>query len=218
MLNANKVKATFHVVTKYLNNVSVLSNLQEAEKAGHVIGLRFPTEIDPTKASDETIRKVLRSESNNVYSAIKKYPKYLRLPSGKDDDRVVQIAQEEGFVVTRWNFDPEDYATGVTAGAISTKLQGEFSLVSAGRGRYIALVHDIYDVYKNTQFLGDILGTVKNSGYTAVTLQDCLSDASAYRDTNGGGTTTTQSTNDAASSSVPSFMVPFVASLAALAL
>ena len=129
-LEQKKVKATFHIVTKYLNTVSVFTNLQETERAGHIIGLRFPTEVDPSKASDETIRKVLRTESQLVYNAIKKYPKYLRLPAGKDDDRVVQIAQEEGFVVTRWNFDSLDYTNGLNVATVVADLNQRFRYFS----------------------------------------------------------------------------------------
>jgi peptidoglycan/xylan/chitin deacetylase (PgdA/CDA1 family) len=39
-LNANKVKATFHVTTEYLKEVSVVSNMRAAHESGHVIGLR----------------------------------------------------------------------------------------------------------------------------------------------------------------------------------
>ena len=91
--------------------------------------------------------------------------------------------------------------------------------MTRGQGRFIGLFHDIYDMYKDPLFLTTIVGAVQDYGYNFVTLQDCLSDASPYRATNGGATTTTQSTNGgAASMVVPSFMVPFVASLAALAL
>lgn len=39
-LNAVEVKATFHVTTDYLKEVSVVSNMRSAYETGHIIGLR----------------------------------------------------------------------------------------------------------------------------------------------------------------------------------
>lgn len=40
-LSATAAVATFHVITKYLNNVAIVTNLEAAYAAGHVIGLRY---------------------------------------------------------------------------------------------------------------------------------------------------------------------------------
>lgn len=73
MLNAlksNNVKATFHVTTKYINQVEVVTNVQRAFQEGHVIGLRYPTSLDPTQQSDDEIRTTLKDESAKIHTLI----------------------------------------------------------------------------------------------------------------------------------------------------
>jgi peptidoglycan/xylan/chitin deacetylase (PgdA/CDA1 family) len=218
VLAANQVKATFHIVTKYLTNVAVLTNVQEAAKAGHVIGLRWPTDVNPIAISDETFLKVLRTESNNIFNAIGKYPKFLRLPAGKYDNRVVKLAQEQGFIVTMWNFDPEDYKTDVKAADVITRLNSEFAQVSRGQGRYITLFHDIYPVFTDKAFLQTIVTAIKDQGYNFVTLGECLNEKNPYREKNGNDSGAQPLPPSAASTMSPSFMVPAFATLMALVL
>ena len=188
-LLAAKAWSTFHVVTRYLGSVQYLTNLQELKRDGHVIGLRFPTTINPMLLSDDLFVKTLLDESRTLKNYIGVYPKYLRLPDGGYDDRLVNLARGLGFQVTRWNVDLFDYDIGNSTAVDKIPLfrkpfQAEFSQVSTGSGRYIALFHDQAPVYQNRTLLVNLADWLRNSSYKLVTMDACLMDTDPYRATN----------------------------------
>ena len=182
-LQQANIKATFHIVTKYLSNIAVSTNLRTAYERGHLIGLRFPTEKDPKSMTDVDIKQTLLLESFKIFKQIGVYPKYLRLPANGYDDRVVSIATALGFVVTQWNIDTFDFEADVTGWKISNAYVTQLNTVAQGQGRFISLHRDLYKVYTDESIMVTVNANVSSRGYTFVTLDKCLSD-SAYRGDN----------------------------------
>lgn len=178
-----QIPATFHVVTKYFSNIVVSTNLKTAAENGHVIGLRFPTETDPTKLSDRELKEVLLYESYKIFKQIGAYPKYLRLPLGKYNDKTVRVATQLGFIISEWNVDTNDYAEGITGDDIVKAYSNQLASVGTGSGRFISLHRDLYAVYSDEGILTKIRKVGNDKGYTFVTLADCLGDSS-YRPDN----------------------------------
>lgn len=214
-LKQAEAKATFHITTQYLNNVAVLTNAITAKEAGHVIGLRFPT--DPSKLSDEQFQQALIDQSQRVKDSVGVLPKFLRLPFGKYGARELSIANCMGFVVTEWNIDTLDYdlkptSTDSKLDSLQQTYGNAFAGMNAGAGRFIALHRDLYDVYLNETVLVELTKYIKSYGYSLVTLDKCMSEASPYRSSNkacnsgsgpasppssGGGGSQTGQSNDA---------------------
>ncbi|KAI3631295.1 hypothetical protein MIR68_010785 [Amoeboaphelidium protococcarum] len=180
------ISVTFHVVTKYLDNVASVTNIQTAYRNGHLIGLRFPTTMDPSAMSESAFQATLLTESNKLFTVIQAYPKYLRLPAGQYNANHVKIANTLGMIVTEWNVDTNDYnldpATGLSQmiGAYSE----QFSQVGPGLGRYVSLHHDLSQFYSNATNVVETVKYIKNYQYNIVRLDMCLS-ADAYRKSNG---------------------------------
>lgn len=186
-LQDNKMNATFHVITKYFQNVAFVTNMETAYRQGHIIGLRYPNkEVDLTEESDEDIRLTLLTESETIYQYIGVYPKYLRLPFGKYDSRAVKIAESLGFVLTGWNVDPMDYQEGMNAATIAGTYVTQFNQVGQGLGRYIGLHHDIYPVYQDPGVYQRLKNAFDAYKYRTVTLAECLGDPEPYRNGNAG--------------------------------
>src|SRR4051812_45861836 len=54
-LASRSAKATFHPVVSYLNDASVVANLQRAASEGHTIGLSMEPAVDLSKMSEDDI-------------------------------------------------------------------------------------------------------------------------------------------------------------------
>lgn len=217
-LDASQTKATFHVITAYLNNVVYSTLLTQIVQAGHLLGMRYPTTLDPNTQSDDQIVQTLLDQSQIVYSYTSVYPKYLRLPYGDYSQAKLNLIQNQGFFISFWNLDVLDYnVANVTNGpaTISGVYQTQFAQVGAGAGRFIALHHDIYPVYTNPNVIPQVVAAIKNNGYTAVRLDTCLNDKAPYRLANNDvrGKISTK-TSDAASSTATSFLLPLMTVIA----
>lgn len=213
-LASSKIKVTFHVITKYLNTVAYVANMRRAFKDGHVIGLRFPTTVDPTQLTQNQLVSALRNEANQIFSVIGTYPKFIRLPSDKLTDDVVAVVQSEGYIVTKWTIDPMDYTAGLDAAQIVAKYSDMFKLVSKGTAGYISLHHDIYTLYRDKpDIIPTLVNAVQAAGYKFVTLDKCLLEAEAYRATNGEGNPTASSVKSDGSESALVSMWSMLASV-----
>jgi len=181
-LKNSKIKATFHFVTRYFNQVSVVTNVEAAYRDGHLIGLRFPTTIDPNSLSDDELASILVQESQKIFNIIGKHPKYLRLPLGQLKDSVYSVAQRLGFIITRWNVDSNDFGD-VKADNIVQTYRNQMDQVSPGAGRYIGLHRDLYNVYYDQTVLSKMGSLFAEKKYESVTLDVCVGQGD-YRERN----------------------------------
>jgi peptidoglycan/xylan/chitin deacetylase (PgdA/CDA1 family) len=219
-LKTANVKATFHVVTPYLFGTNPLKfTLERAYKDGHLIGLRFPTSKNPLAMSDEGFKNTLRVESEEIFKAIKQYPRFLRLPSNQVDERLVKLAEEEGFVVSEWNIDTNDYSPTTTAASIIAQYQAPFTQAGSIRPGFISLHHDGESVtaYKDVATLASVIKMIQDNGYQLVTMDTCLGNhklgKGKYREKNGN---IGSKSNDAMSLSLSSMMTAMTGFLGAM--
>jgi peptidoglycan/xylan/chitin deacetylase (PgdA/CDA1 family) len=200
-LDSIKTKATFHIVSKYLNQVETLTIAQEALKRGHLVGLRFPTLIDPNSLGDDQLYGILQDESTAFYNSLSVYPKFLRLAVGQEKDpRIVGIAQSMGFVVTSYTVDTFDYTKDINSTKILKPYQDQIRLVPYGTVRLIGLHHDLYPVYNQDQTIFEQLRNITRAvGGELVRLDNCTQSEKAYRENNDlpSGTVRSTSQSDA---------------------
>jgi peptidoglycan/xylan/chitin deacetylase (PgdA/CDA1 family) len=113
-----------------------------------------------------------------------------RLPYGKYNQRVLDLCEKLGFVVTVWNIDTVDYKSDITANQIVNAYESQFVQTEAGKGRFISLHHDIANIYYDQTTLAKVFSSLKNYSYTTVTLDQCLGTTpylSKLPDTSGPG-------------------------------
>lgn len=192
-LAAANASVTFHVVTAYLNQVTYSALVKQSYKAGHIIGIRFPTTANLISMSDDVYVKTLQENSARIYELVGVYPKYLRLPAGGYQERHIGLAQSMGFQITTWSLDFFDYNIADKAKAANQDLfsvyksyiDPELQRVARGTASYILLLHDQYPVYLNETILPAVVTYLRNQyGYNIVTMDKCLLDKSPYRGDN----------------------------------
>lgn len=164
--------------------MTTITNLQLADQAGHLIGLRWPTNLKATTMTDDAIVQTLIDESNKIYSFIKKYPKFIRLSYNEYNDHIVALVQQQGFIITTWNIDTVDYKLDVTVDGIVTAYNFAMQKNLPGSARFIAIHHDLYPIYNTPDAFTAVNNAIVDNGYTAVTLDKCMNQASGYRASN----------------------------------
>eukprot|EP00158_Paraphelidium_tribonemae_P002647 Partr_v1_DN25537_c0_g1_i1_m20618 putative Polysaccharide deacetylase len=210
-LARNKIKATFHVSTQYLKDIAVNTNLRSAYESGHVIGIRWPNSLKTADMSESEVKQKLLNYAAAVYTYIGVYPKFLRFPIDDLTDRNVRVAGSLGFICTGYNIESEDYNAASTVSTINSTYINAFSNIYRGKGRFISIHRDLPDAYRHG-LIDTLATTVPAYGYNFTTLDACLSETSAYRESNldpagqlvaidetsvPKGTTNSKSTSDA---------------------
>jgi len=184
-LAAKNVKVTFHFVTQYLADPTVLATIQRAASEGHYIGLRSETTWNlMTMSSDEITSEVKRTagvlaEFTNVT------PKVIRLPYQGYDDRVRIAVEAAGLTITEQSMDSYDY-TG-DAAKIYNAFKIAISLYADGKGKFISIQHD--GVQGSVATTPQIIDLILSKGYRLVKLDECVGAASSSGGTGGGGGT-----------------------------
>lgn len=169
-LDSKKVKATFHITTKYLTDPNIQSIIQRIAKSGHLIGLRTEADWDLFNMSDDQIRAGVARQANVLASFVGYTPSFIRLPYNKFDDRVVKAVESTGLIVSSFNVETYDY-TG-NPDRIVKSIQLSLSLVGKGSGSFISIQHD--GVQQSVGATGKIIDLVRSYGYKLVKLDECL--------------------------------------------
>jgi peptidoglycan/xylan/chitin deacetylase (PgdA/CDA1 family) len=189
-LKENQIPATFHFVTKYIHDAKVVANIRTAFKENFVIGIRFPTELEPEKMTAEEIGAALTESANAIAELIGKTPALVSLPYGAHTNgTLVGIIHSLGFRVTSSNLDVQDYSSDSTGRAIVQVYANFFAAVAPGAGSLITVHHDIMNIYSDTSIIRDIASLISQYGYQAVTLDNCVDGLNAYQEngSSGGG-------------------------------
>ncbi len=164
------VRATFHVTTTYLTDLSIRNMISRIASEGHLVGLRTESTWDLMKMSDDQLRAGVVRQAT-VLSAFTKYmPKFIRLPYNGFDNRVLAAIESTGLIVTNYNIDTSDYNT--TGESIYNNVNLSLSLKGKGQGAFISVQHD--GVQQSVAITERIITLVQGSGYKIVTLDECL--------------------------------------------
>ncbi|CAG8791015.1 44242_t:CDS:2, partial [Gigaspora margarita] len=136
--------------------------------------------------SNNTLAILDRLDQNNQRAtffviAVGLTPKYMRPPLGDCDDRVRSIAKQLGYKVALWNHDTFDWKSNADPTYDLNWIPNNFTIWakndSAVNGP-VTLEHDLYTTSASkAPAAADI---VKNYGYTARQLANCISDTHPY--------------------------------------
>lgn len=170
LLQSKGVRATFHLTTQHLTDPAVQDSLFEITSAGHLIGLRTETRWDLLKMSDKQIRTEFARHANIMASFIGYYPKFVRLPYGGYDDRVLKAVESTGAVVTTHNLETYDYTND--GNRVVNAVQLATSLLAPGAGSFIVVQHD--GVQQSVAVSGKVIEVAQKAAYKLVTLDACL--------------------------------------------
>lgn len=169
-LAERKAKATFHPVVTYLQDVTVVANIQRAAMDGHLIGLFIEQSLDLTKLSDEDILSSINSRAEVLASVTGYKPKFIRIHNYQDlSEAQIKMIHAAGYQITTYNLDSYDYNTPDCINSFKKILD---LLSTNTKGAFISVQRDY--VPESTQSAGAIFDYVLSKGYRLVTLEECL--------------------------------------------
>lgn len=163
-LKQENVKATFFIVgqwaEKYGNEVKMIS------EAGHDIGNHSYSHfrmgvLDPEKSKSEI------SQCSDVLEGITgKKVELFRAPYGDYNNNLINAAKSLGCFTIQWNVDSLDWKPDIGKDEIMSRIKSK--LVSGS----ILLFHN--DTNHTAAILGDIIKTIKSSGYEIVPVSSLI--------------------------------------------
>lgn len=170
ILDQKKVKATFHLSLQNLTDPTVQSLVKRISSAGHLIGIRTEPEWNLMKMTDDQLRSAVARQSEIMHQFIGYYPKLLRLPYRKYDDRVLKALESAGAIVTMHNLESYDYSGDSKRIVSAFKLA--MGLKSSNSSSFISIQHD--SSKNSVTSTPEIIDAIKASGYKIVRLDECI--------------------------------------------
>jgi peptidoglycan/xylan/chitin deacetylase (PgdA/CDA1 family) len=109
-LASRQVKASFHPVVNYLNDPTVVANMQRAASEGHTIGLSMEQAVDLSGMSHDDISATIDSRAQSINAVAGVTPKFLRIWNYRNlSDDQISFILSKGYVITDYNLDSYDY-------------------------------------------------------------------------------------------------------------
>ena len=166
LLEKHDAKATFFVIgerAEILPNI-ILRQLEE----GHEIANH--TFTHPYTNTPEGLEKELKKTDQVIYDITGSYPALYRPVGGSYDERIIDIAVQNGFKVVMWSWhqDTEDWKRPGVNKIVTT-------VVSGAKPGDIVLFHDAGGNRSQTvEALEQILPALKKEGFEFVTVSELL--------------------------------------------
>lgn len=161
----HSVKLTFFVTAKFVEQNP--EPIKKIAQEGHEIFNHTYSHPHLTQLTDGQIREELKKCDDVVYNLTGKNTKpYFRPPYGDRDQRVLKIAQEEGYQSVYWSTDALDWMAGRTAEQVKERI---YSNLKPGA---IILMHVGDDITGNV--LDEVFTYIENQGYKIVSLTEGL--------------------------------------------
>lgn len=184
ILQKQKVKASFHVTTEYLDNPVILAYLKRTVTDGHLLGLALKANKgDP----EDSLIKQLQEQVDRARQALKRHVpqasvSFARLPSDVHVTPGIQNAlRQKGLQLTGYNLDSQDYLfandTGVNTdpptGSVSAVIKGLLAAIDgAVKGSFIVVQRDL--IGPSVTQTEAIIKEAKERGYRLVKLDECV--------------------------------------------
>lgn len=164
ILKANKVPAAFFVTGSYVKNSPDL--VKRMVKEGHIVGNHSNTHPSMPSLSDEQIKQELQTVEDQVKELTGKEMSYFRPPRGEFNQRVLDVAQQEGYTTIFWSMAYRDWLIDNQPGK-----EAAFNyVVNNIHNGALILLHAVSS--SNTEALDDILKEIKKRGYTFASLDE----------------------------------------------
>ena len=145
--------------------------------AGCEIGTHSATHSYMSRLSEEEIRAELHSSCAAIETVTGKAVELFRAPYGDYDDLLIETAQSMGLYTIQWDVDSLDWKDGMSATDISMRI---LNRVQAGS---IILCHN--NGAHTAEALPVVLDTLKNGGFTFVTVGELILRENYTIDANG---------------------------------
>lgn len=170
ILRSKNAKITFHLTTTYLTDPNTQSMVKQIANDGHLIGLRTEASWNLLSMSSDQIKAGLARQGNVIANFSGHYPKFVVLPYGGYDQRVLDAVESTGLIVTSFNIDTYDYHNDGARTLNSVKLS--LSLAGQGQGSFISVQHD--GIKQSVAVTGQLVDIIRDNGYKLVKLDECL--------------------------------------------
>ncbi|EPZ30799.1 glycoside hydrolase/deacetylase [Rozella allomycis CSF55] len=109
-LKKENIKATFHVITEFLQDKRIMASLRRAVDDGHLIGLRLRPNINPLKVSEKELIRSINNDRKILENIVGYRPKFIRLPYKHFNNKTLEIIESLGMEVTQHSVDSFDYS------------------------------------------------------------------------------------------------------------
>jgi peptidoglycan-N-acetylmuramic acid deacetylase len=157
-LKANNVPAAFFVTGSYVEKNPDLVKRMAAE--GHIIGNHSDTHPSMPTISNEQIKKELDTVEKQVGQLTGQEMHYFRPPRGEFNQRVLDVAAQEGYKTIFWSMAYRDWVVDEQPGK-----DAAFNFVTNNiHNGAIILLHAVSK--SNTEALDSIIKELKDRGYT----------------------------------------------------
>ena len=171
ILAKNKIKASFHIIAKYLTTNSFAKIVKAAYAQGHDVGLRLDPALDNNMRPDVVVKSLMQN-AKFIEKNLGFRPKFVRLPYGETSSSLTQSIEQAGFIVTRANLDSQDYTPGTSIDDIVEKYDLYLGNAPDGMSSFISVQRD--QVHNSVLAVPQIIGIARENGYKIVRLSDCL--------------------------------------------
>ncbi|WP_010529095.1 polysaccharide deacetylase family sporulation protein PdaB [Lentibacillus jeotgali] len=169
-LEQHQVQATFFVSGEWAErHPEILEKITEQEHELGMLGYRYKSYLD--QELDQVRDDLL--EAKEVFGKLGyEDMDLLRPPSGQFNKEIIELAEDQGFTVTHWNVNPNDWQNPgtqkITNAVMEETTNGD-----------IILMHASDSVKQTAEALETILPGLKNKGFQYVTISELINQAHA---------------------------------------
>jgi len=170
LLAKENIKATFHIVVKYLTirrNLDIVRNIYEN---GHEIGIRLDPDLKSMNA--DVVQKSLIANVKFIEKYFNFRPKFVRIPYSPVESPIVSVIEQAGFIVTQHNLDSYDCNYRIYVDDIVSNFELSLKNVQDGGDSFISVQRD--KVYNSVIATHRIAKIARKNKYQFVTLSECL--------------------------------------------
>lgn len=173
-LEKNQVKITFFMVGDWVDKYP--EAVKKIYEAGHEIGSHSNTHPHVNNISEEKNLEEIQLSVSKIEKITGEKTKLYRTPYGEYNDKVIKVAQENGYYPIQWNLDTLDYKD-LTGEEMWNRIEDKLSNGS------IILTHN---GTKNTaNSLDMLIKNIKSKGYEIVKVSDLIYTENYTIDNNG---------------------------------
>ncbi len=162
-LEVSEVKATFFTVEFWTEKYGDF--VKKINDAGHTIGTHSSTHSYMSKQNAEDIKKELTASSEAIEKITGKKVELFRAPYGDYDDELIKTASSLGYYTIQWDVDSLDWKD-LSASDIAMRV------INGVKSGSIILMHN--NGLHTAEAVPIILETLKNKGYTFVTVDELI--------------------------------------------
>ena len=173
-LEVSEVKATFFTVEFWTEKYGDF--VKKISEAGHTVGTHSSTHSYMSKQNAEDIKKELTASSEAIEKITGKKVELFRAPYGDYDDELIKTASSLGYYTIQWDVDSLDWKD-LSASDIAMRV------INGVKSGSIILMHN--NGLHTAEAVPIILETLKNKGYTFVTVDELIYKDGYIRDGTG---------------------------------